>query len=157
MDINLGYKIISQLEDSDEIDMKNLIFKLFDLLFNLKNENYLEDELENLSDYDSDDDSGEEYNEISKKPDINIFNFKDNEAVKIYKDKSFSLEDEYYTTNHNDNDFNDLEIHLISGKRKSLDFRNIYFEKINNILNQNKENIKDDSNKFNIKKEKKYP
>ena len=131
--------------------MKNLIFKLFDLLFNIKNENYLE---ENISDKDSDD-SGDENNEISKKPDINILNFKDNETVKLYKDKLISLADQYYIKNHNDNDFNDLEIHLISGKRKSLAFKNIYIEKINKILNQNKENKIDDSNKFNIKKKKK--
>lgn len=46
---NLGNKILSQLDSEDELELKNFLFRMFDILFSIKSEDDLEsDEEDNL-------------------------------------------------------------------------------------------------------------
>lgn len=92
--------------------------------------------------------------EINDKSENNNFNsdFNDDDNLKKIKNKLNDMAKEYYKNNSN-NSFNDFNENLIPNKRKNSGFINNHLKNINDILNKDLDNLKEDKKN---KKRKKF-
>ena len=144
---SLSYKIISEINEDDENDLKKFLFKILDLLYGIKNEEYLDDSKnEDLSDSDS---------SIYLSDDENIFNERENFSLNNEETKKKLLSKlndmcKIYYAKNNVNIFNDTNIEKIPKKRKSEFISNKYASFLDDILS------KKEDKKINEKVKKKY-
>jgi hypothetical protein len=130
----LGYKIIAQMEVEEEIELKSFLFKMFDILFEIKEDEDLEgdeDDKEDIIEYehledDNDSLNGEYNNDCFE---INNIKIKLNDMAR-----------DYYKKNYN-SIYNDINLDKVPNKRKNEDFINIYLKKVEAILNIDKKTL----------------
>ena len=105
----LGISIINNIKNEDELKLKDIIFKIFDLCFkdvdDLKNESEESSEDENDSD------------KIKEKEIEGKYKILDNSDITKIKEKLNDLAKRYYNNNLKDNIFNDIKLIEIANKR----------------------------------------
>ena len=137
---DIGLKDISQLEKIEENDLIKILYYILDLLFDIKNDDDLEDSEKSEND-DSQSEGEIEQNENdlnSSNEKIEVNNFNDNERTNSLKDKLEKLAEDYYIKNK-DSSFNDILINKILNKRKNEDFNNNFIKDLNYLLCKNNE------------------
>ena len=147
----IDLKIILQIENNEISTLKELLYKLLDMIFDIKNEEYLEEEenkdslndSEELSDHDNNSNISNNDEEEDNLP--NVPNMNDDFIINKMKEKLEIMTDEYYVKNKKDNLFKD-KINL-SKKRKNESFENKFIKEINEILYEDKSNKNDKKNK----------
>lgn len=147
----IDLKIILQIENIEISTLKELLYKLLDMIFDIKNEDYLEEEenkdslndSEELSDYDNNSNISNNDEEEDNLP--NVSNMNDDFIIDKMKEKLEIMTDEYYVKNKKDNLFKD-KINL-SKKRKYESFENKFIKEINDIPYEDINNKNDKKNK----------
>ena len=147
----IDLKIILQIENNEISTLKELLYKLLDMIFDIKTEDYLEEEenkdslndSEELSDYDNNSNISNTDEEEDNLP--NVSNMNDDFIIDKMKEKLEIMTDEYYVKNKKDNLFKD-KINL-SKKRKNESFENKFIKEINDILYEDRSNKNDKKNK----------
>ena len=147
----IDLKIILQIENNEISTLKELLYKLLDMIFDIKTEDYLEEEenkdslndSEELSDYDNNSNISNNIEEEDNLP--NVLNMNDDFIIDKMKEKLEIMTDEYYVKNKKDNLFKD-KINL-SKKRKNESFENKFIKEINDILYEDRSNKNDKKSK----------
>jgi len=147
----IDLKIILQIENIEISTLKELLYKLLDMIFDIKNDDYLEEEenkdslndSEELSDYDNNSNISNNDEEEDNLP--NVSNMNDDFIIDKMEEKLEIMTDEYYIKNKKDNLFKD-KINL-SKKRKYESFENKFIKEINDIPYEDINNKNDKKNK----------
>ena len=136
----LGYKILSQIEEEEEIELKTLTINFIDILF------YIDANID-FANENAEEESDDSFEISSDDENININNLDINELKKIL----YNMSDHYYKNNKSNNIFNDVNDNKICKKRKSDSYSNNWVKHINEILKEkDKDKIEKKKSKKNI-------